>query len=232
LEAYPGVEVRSARADGARGRDGDFEVILDDGSVVRTRKLRLSTGVVDELPEKPGFKGLWGRGVYHCPYCHDWEVRDRPLAVLNSGEGAAEHAALIRNWSRDLVLLTDGPAGLSAEGRRTLLALGVAVREEQILRLEGDPDVDGKGLKRVVFEDGSSLEREGIFFVPPQRQGSELARMLGCEIVAMGPVAASVKCDPTTRETTVAGSTSQVTRATPSRARCSPRPPGPTRRFS
>jgi thioredoxin reductase len=94
---------------------------------------------------------------------------------------------------------------LSAEGRRTLLALGVPVREEQILRLEGDPGGAGKGLKRVVFEDGSSLEREGIFYVPPQRQGSELARMLGCEIVAMGPVPAVVKSDPTTRETTVAG---------------------------
>jgi thioredoxin reductase len=125
LGTYPGVEMRSARAAGARGRDGDFEVILDDGSVVRTRKLLLATGVVDELPEKPGFEELWGRGVYHCPYCHGWEVRDRPLAVLNSSEGAAEHAALIRNWSRDLVLLTDGPAGLSAEGRRTLLALDV-----------------------------------------------------------------------------------------------------------
>jgi thioredoxin reductase len=205
LEPYPSVEVRSARATGASGEDGDFEVDLDDESVVRTRKLLLATGVADELPEKPGFKELWGRGVYHCPYCHGWEVRDRPLAVLNSGEGAAEHAALIRNWSRDLVLLTDGPAGLSEEGRRTLLALGVPVREEQILLLEGNPGGDGKGLKRVVFEDGSPLEREGIFYGPPQRQGSELAQMLGCEIVAMGPIPAVVKSDPTTRETTVAG---------------------------
>ncbi len=89
LGPYPGVEVRSARATGASGEDGDFEVDLDDGSVVRTRKLLLAAGVADELPEKPGFKELWGRGVYHCPYCHGWEVRDRPLAVLNSGEWAA-----------------------------------------------------------------------------------------------------------------------------------------------
>ena len=49
------------------------------------------------------------------------------------------------------------------------------------------------------------MEREGIFYVPPQRQGSELAEMLGCEIVAMGQAPAGVKSDPTTRETTVAG---------------------------
>ena len=205
LEPYPSVEVRSVRATGASGENGDFEVILDDGAVVRARKLLLATGVVDELPDKPGFKEFWGRGVYHCPYCHGWEVRDRPLAVLNSGEGAAERAAFIRNWSRDLVLLTDGPANLNEEGRRTLRALDVPVREERISHLEGDPGGAAGGLRRIHFEDGSSLEREGLFYVPPQRQGSELAQMLGCEILSMGQAPAGVKSDSTTRETSVAG---------------------------
>jgi len=205
LEPYPSVEVRSVRATGASGENGDFEVILDDGPVVRARKLLLATGVVDELPDKLGFREFWGRGVYHCPYCHGWEVRDRPLAVLNSGEGAADRAAFIRNWSRDLVLLTNGPANLNEEGRRTLRALEIPVREERISHLEGDPDRDAGGLRRIHFEDGSSLERAGLFYVPPQRQSSKLAEMLGCEIVAMGQAPAGVKSDPTTRETTVAG---------------------------
>jgi thioredoxin reductase len=205
LEPYPSVEVCSARATGTSGENGNFEVILDDGALVRARKLLLATGVVDELPDKPGFEELWGRGVYHCPYCHGWEVRDRPLAVLNSGEGAAQRAAFIRNWSRNLVLLTDGPANLNEEGRRTLRALDIPVREVRISHLEGEPGGVAGGLRRIHFEDGSSLEREGLFYVPPQRQGSELATMLGCEIVAMGQAPAGVKNDPTTRETTVAG---------------------------
>jgi thioredoxin reductase len=182
-----------------------IELTLDDGAVVRARKLLLATGVVDELPERPGFEEFWGRGVYHCSYCHGWEVRDRPLAVLNSGEGAAERAAFIRNWSLDLVLLTDGPAHLNEEGRQTLLALDIPVRETRISYLEEDLGGAVGGLRRIHFEDGSSLEREGLFYVPPQRQGSELAKMLGCEIVAMGQAPAGVKADPTTRETTVAG---------------------------
>jgi thioredoxin reductase len=205
LEPYPSVEVRSARVTGASGENGDFELILDDGAVVRARKLLLATGVVDELPEKPGFEEFWGRGVYHCPYCHGWEVRDRPLAVLNPGEGAAERAAFIRNWSRDLVLLTDGPANLNEEGRRTLRALDIPLRQERISYLEGKQGGAAGGLRRIHFEDGSSLEREALFYVPPQRQGSELAQMLGCEIVAMGQAPAGVKSDPTTRETTVGG---------------------------
>ena len=205
LEPYPSVEVRFSRATGTSGENGDFEVTLDDGAAVRAHKLLLATGVVDELPDKPGFEEFWGRGVYHCPYCHGWEIRDRPLAVLNSGEGAAERAAFIRNWSRDLVLLTDGPANLSEEGRRTLRVLDIPVREERISHLEGALGGVAGGLRRIHFEDGSLLEREGLFYVPPQHQGSELAKMLGCEIVAMGQAPAGVKADPTTRETTVAG---------------------------
>lgn len=202
LEPYPSVETRRVRAVGAKVRDGDFEVALEDGTVVGTRKIVLATGVVDELPETPGFRELWGKGVYHCPYCHGWEVQGRPLAVLNSTEMAAGHATMVRNWSRDLILLTDGPARLGGEARDKLRALGVPIREGKISHLEGE---DSGGLKRIIFEDGSELEREGLFYLPPQRQSSDLAATLGCEIVAMGPAPTVVKSDPTTRETTVAG---------------------------
>ena len=201
LTPYPSVELRSARATGARVEDGGFEVSLDDGSNVRARKLLLATGVTDELPEKPGFEQFWGRGIYHCPYCHGWEVRDRPLAVLARGEDALERAPRIRNWSRDVVVCSDGPLGLDEEGRNKLSALGIGVREEKIARLEG-----GDGLlRRIVFEDGSELVREALFFMPPQRQSSELAEILGCEVGQMGPAPCIVKNDPMTKETTVPG---------------------------
>ncbi len=202
LEPYPNVELRQTRVTGAAGSDGDFEVTLEDGSV-GARKLLLATGVYDELPERPGFREFWGRGIYHCPYCHGWEVRGRPLAVLDPGEGAAERVALIRNWSRDLILLTDGPAMLDDGSREKLDALGVPINDTPISRLEGD-EIAGV-IRRIVFEDGSEVSREGIFYVPPQRQRSDLAEALGCEFEATGPLPTVVKNDPTTKETTIAG---------------------------
>jgi thioredoxin reductase len=181
LTPYEGVQYRRAKVRKAGGASGAFEVVLEDGSAVFARRLILATGVSDELPDRPGFSELWGRGVYHCPYCHGWEVRDRPLAVLNSGAGAVERAVLIRNWSRDLVLLTDGPAGLDEKSRQRLSGLGVSVREGR-----------------------STLAREGLFYVPPQSQRSELAEAMGCDLVRM-PRALVVKSDPTTRETSVPG---------------------------
>jgi thioredoxin reductase len=202
LAPYPSVEYRAVGATGAAGSDGSFEVALEDGSSVGARKLVLASGVLDELPERPGFRELWGRGVYGCPYCHGWEVRDRPLAVLAPAGGILERVALIRNWSRDLVALTDGTSGLDEEGRARLGALGVPLREERVSRLVGDPV--GGGLSRVVFEDGPELEREGVFYAPPVRQRSPIAESLGCEVVEAGP-ARIVKNDPATRETTVPG---------------------------
>ena len=102
----------------------------------------------------------------------------------------------------------DGPAKLDEEERRTLLALDIPLREERISYLEGDLGGVAGGLRRIHFEDGSSLEREGLFFyVPPQRQGSELwPRCSAARVVAMGQAAAGVKGDVTTRrETSVVG---------------------------
>lgn len=204
LTPYESVEVRAVTATAASGTDGRFVVRLADGSEARARKLVLATGVVDELPDRPGFAELWGRGVYHCPYCHGWEVRDRPLAVLNASEMAMAQVMLIRNLSRDLALLTDGPASLSEEERRMLSALGVPVHEQRIARLEGRAD-GGEGLARIHFEDGSTLAREGLFFAPPQRQRSGLAAALGCEMGAMGLLPEAVKTDPMSMATSVPG---------------------------
>jgi thioredoxin reductase len=197
------VEYRAERATGVSGSDASFGVALEGGQTVRARKIVLATGVFDELPETPGFKELWGRGVYHCPYCHGWELRDRPLAVMVRGDGVAERAVLIRNWSRDLVALTDG-ARIDDEARARLDALGIRVREERISRLEGKGD-GSEGLSRIVFEDGDPLEREGLFYGPPQRQRSGIAESLGCEVEAMGQDAVFVKADPMTGETSVPG---------------------------
>jgi thioredoxin reductase len=203
LEPYSGVDVRQTKATGAAGSDGDFLVTLEDGTTVGTRKILLATGVQDELPEKPGFREFWGRGIYHCPYCHGWEVRDRPLAVLNSSEDAAERAALIRNWSRDLILLTDGPAKLEDGAREKLRVLGIPINETPISRLEGDRT--SGILHRIVFEDGSEVSPEALFYRPPQRQRSDLAETLGCEFETTGPLPTLLKNDPMTKETTVPG---------------------------
>jgi len=183
LRPYTTVELRAGRAVDAHAVDGGFRVLLRDGSTVGARRVLLATGVVDILPEIPGFRELWGKSVFHCPFCHGWEVRGQPLALLGRGETGKELSRLLTRWSGDLVLLTDGPAELSGAGRAELAALGVGLREERVLRLEPD----GHGIA-AVLEGGGRVVRGALYARPPQRQASDLAARLGCTLTEDGMV--------------------------------------------
>jgi thioredoxin reductase len=185
LHPYETVELRHAEVtDASRGSEG-FEIKLNDGKRVSSRKLLLATGVVDELPEIPGLTALYGLSVFHCPYCDGWEVRDQPLGVYGRGENGCGLALELTFWSRDIVLCTDGPSELSEVELRRLAQQNIAVREDKIARLEGGEGV----LEQIVFSDGATLARRGMFFSTGQRQGSELARKLGCNFDDNGCVA-------------------------------------------
>ncbi len=184
LAAYPTVELRPIAVTGA-ARDGDgFHVTLADGTTLRTHAMLLATGGTASFPPIAGLAERWGVSVNACPYCHGYEVRDEPLAVLGSGDQGFHGAVMIAHWSRDLVYCTDGPAGLTEDQQRTLAAREVRVIEEKITRLEGA----GRDLEGIVFADSTRLPRRALFFSPRWRQHSDLAAQLGCEHTPDGSV--------------------------------------------
>jgi len=188
LAAYDSVELRPAQVSAA-SVDGDgFVVTLADGSREQARRLLLATGVVDELPAIDGLAALWGRGVFNCPYCDGWEVRDQPLAVLGADPRAMQLAVHLTRWSGDVVWCPGGPPGwLDDQGRTLLAARGVRLREEPVARLEvGDGHLD-----RVVFASGAPLPRRAAFLHPPTRQRSDLPVQLGCRLLEDGSVEVS-----------------------------------------
>ena len=185
LKSYETVKHLTIEVSGARRLENGFEVTLSNGEPAVARKLLIATGVVDDLPKLQGFDSFYGRSVFHCPYCDGWEMRDRPLAVYGKGEKGLGLALELLLWSRDLVLCTDGSAELSADDSARLAQHKIPVREEQILRLEGK---DGL-LEQIVFADGKTIQRRGMFFSTGQRQASELAKNLGCEFTEQGCVA-------------------------------------------
>ena len=101
LSRYPTFELRHDEATRAESCDDAFEVGLASGATVRARRLVLATGVVDELPEIPGFAERWGASVLHCPYCHGYEVAGGRIGVLGDGEGGVHKGSLLRDWSDD-----------------------------------------------------------------------------------------------------------------------------------
>ena len=161
-----------------------FLVTLASGEQLRSRKLLIATGVVDNLPEIPGFRELYGRSVFHCPYCDGWELRDQPLAIYGRGARGVGLALELTVWSRDLVLCTDGPSEIDPEDLGRLTRNGIGVREERVDRLDG---ADGR-LSRIVFDTAEPLARRALFFTTGQYQRSDLLERLGCKFNDKGTV--------------------------------------------
>lgn len=189
LERYSTVELRDALVASATPLgDGAFEVRLANGAIERGRRLLLATGLVDELPPVGGLPELWGRGVFNCPYCHGFEIRNTALAVLGAEQSAVHLALHLTRFSRDVVLCTNAAGELDAETRALLATNDVPVREESIARLEGS---DGH-FKRVVFTRGDTLDRDAMFCgISRLRQRSDLPAQLGCTTFEDGCVEVS-----------------------------------------
>ncbi len=133
-------------------------------------------GVLDELPPLPDIEQFFGTSVFPCPYCDGWELRGKPIAVYGRGKRAFEMARSMTAWSRDILVCTDGPTGLSRAERDALASNGIRIEAARILRLEGP---DGK-LERIIFRGERAVERSAMFFNLPTHPQSELARTLGC----------------------------------------------------
>jgi thioredoxin reductase len=184
LRPYSTVELRDVHVSGGTRAGDHFELTLEDGSIVTSRKLLLATGVCDNVPEIAGLSELYGTSVFHCPYCDGWEVRDQAIAVYGPGQAAAGLALELTAWSGNLVVCTDG-AAIEARDATRLAAHGIPVREQHIDRLEGS---SGR-LERIVFAAGPSHACRALFFSTGSRQHSELISMLGCQRTEKGAVA-------------------------------------------
>ena len=179
LRAYPTVQMRATQVQTVKRGAEQFTLTLTDGTTEQARRLLLATGVADQLPPIPGLAQLWGRGVFNCPYCDGWEVRDQPLAVLASDLRNFQLALQLTRWSPDVLLASNGPAGPDDDARRLLAAHSVQLREEPIARLDGG---DGR-LGRIVLATGEPVARAAAFLHAPTRQRSDLPRQLGCTLL-------------------------------------------------
>lgn len=190
LQSYPSVEYRAGEVVvGARTDDG-LTLDLRDGQHVRARRVLLATGMQYCPPDVPGLAELWGTAVFQCPFCHGWEMRDKRLAALATGEEAVHAALMLRGWSADVAVVTDGPAHLDAKQQRLLDAASVTVDQRRLVEVVSSA---GK-LTELVFAEGPALQRDGLLVSAPLRQRSPLAEKLGasCTSGALSPEAIQV----------------------------------------
>ncbi|MFC4783947.1 NAD(P)/FAD-dependent oxidoreductase [Nocardioides sp. MAHUQ-72] len=189
--------VASVTACASSAREGlrRFDVALDDGLSLRTRRVLVTTGLRDDLPDVPGVRERWGRDLLHCPYCHGYEVRDQPLGVLGGAPESLAHAHLVRQWTHDVVLFTNG-LPVTAEEREGLVARAIGVVDGPVARLVVEDD----RLTGVELESGQVVPRAAVFVRPRFVPNDALLTAMGCAVDAQGWVVAD-----STGRTSVAG---------------------------
>ncbi|MCA1690709.1 MAG: NAD(P)/FAD-dependent oxidoreductase [Actinobacteria bacterium] len=193
VAAYPTVELRSGEVVGGGRDETGFVLELADGSCAEARRVLLASGMEYRFPPLPGIAERWGRSVFHCPFCHGWEVRDQTLGVLDRGARGVQRALLLRYWSDDVTLYADGPAELDTDDVERVRAAGITVEEGRVAELCGPSNT----LAAVVFADGSERSCGGMLVPVTLSQRSALAEQLGATASAPGLVAAdAIEVDP------------------------------------
>lgn len=172
LTAYKTLRWIDGTAISAKPADDGFSVTLSDGEVFTARRMILALGVTDTLPEVPGLEERWGKHVFHCPYCHGYELGGGPVGVLAVGPISMHHALMLPEWGPTTFFL-NGAFTPDANQRAQLDAHGVAIEETPIARIRGEADVE--------LEDGRIVELTGIFTATKTRPSSPLADQLSCE---------------------------------------------------
>ncbi|MBY6413455.1 NAD(P)/FAD-dependent oxidoreductase [Rhodococcus sp. BP-252] len=159
--------------------DPHFTVDLSDGTAVTARRLLVTTGLTDVLPDIEGLAEQWGRSVLHCPFCHGWEVREQTVGIIGSAF-AAHQAMMWRQWVDDVVLFTN-QFEPTAEESAKLAALGVTVVKGEIARLALDDDT----LAGVTLADGTTVPVQAVVTKPEFEANADILVSLGLEVTEM-----------------------------------------------
>lgn len=159
-------------------KSGDVFEVTTPGGTSSGRRVVLAYGVRDIVPQVADFDRYYGSGIYHCPDCDGYEISDAPTAVIGWGKRVAGVALRLLQWTKDLIVLTDGhDVDLSPEEVSKLHAEGITIRTEKLLQFSGD----GKKLDGIILEGGEKIDRQAIFFTIGVERSTLLGDELGCK---------------------------------------------------
>jgi thioredoxin reductase len=172
MKNYPNVTIiKDVVEDVLKEENQQFKTTTLQGSVFFSRKIIFATGLKEDIPDIPGLNDVYGKSVFSCPYCDGWEHNDQPLALIGNKKDLIHYIRLIFNWSRDLIVATNGPSILTVKEQNELREHDVRLIETPIKEVTSE---DGF-LKEIVFTDGETIHRKAGFIV---NTGAEQATML------------------------------------------------------
>ena len=182
---YPSVMYEKKLITSVSKNDPLFELHTSENDIFQSKTIIISTGLKDNLPSIENISDYYGKSLFNCPYCDGWELRDKPLVVIIDEQVQGFHfIQTIYNWSKDLVVCTNGKPFQNSKQKRLILNKGIKIMENKIKTFVGKIGQ----IEKVVFENGESVIRKGGFVLPQLSQSSDFAKELGCENNSLGGI--------------------------------------------
>jgi thioredoxin reductase len=176
--AYPTVTFQEGHVIDAYKITNGFEVALEDKQTFSGKKIIFATGIRDVFPSIDGFAKCWGITAIHCPYCHGYELRNQPTAILANRDMAMHFAKLAYNLSKDITILTNGAHEFSGVDLKKLAKNNIQLIETGIAKIN---HTAGK-ISSIQFNDGKSIEVSVLYAGLPIQQHSQLPELIGCRL--------------------------------------------------
>ncbi|MEJ2171136.1 MAG: NAD(P)/FAD-dependent oxidoreductase [Woeseiaceae bacterium] len=168
IALYPDVDfvdhyVRHIRA--ARPEAG-FRIALNGGQTLSAEVVILAVGMIDQLPDIPGFDQHWGRQIIHCPFCHGFENRHSRWGVLANGLEDIEKADDYCFWTDTLTVFADKRLHIPVDLLGRLARKNIQLDRGHIKRFVSSSD---GALSGVEMHDGSHVLCDTLVYRPRQK---------------------------------------------------------------
>lgn len=184
VKKYGARMIRRKVINARKNEEGHFVVRDEKGEIYYSKKLLIATGLTDNLPSIPGFKELYGKSVFHCPYCDGWEVQNKELGIYARNKNGYELALALKCWSEHVTLYTDGRNRLKPTEVESLTANGISINNYPVASLESK----NERLKHIIFKNGDKRRCDALFFVNGFEQQCNMAETFGCDMTKKGVV--------------------------------------------
>jgi thioredoxin reductase len=186
IDRYPFVKYSKRQVSSVIKNEPSFELVTSKNEQYQSKTIIISTGLKDILPSIDNISDYYGRSLFSCPYCDGWELRDKPLVVIISEPIQGFHfTQTIYNWSKDLIVCTNGEAFQNSAQKDLLQNKGIKIMENKIKNFVGK---NGQ-MEQIILENGETALRKGGFVLPQWIQSSDFGKQLGCERNSLGGIA-------------------------------------------
>src|SRR5690606_11132820 len=102
--------------------------------------------------------------------------------ILANGNFAFHYARLIRNWTKELTIFTNGKSTLTQEQTDKISKHNIPIIEKEIACFKHE----NGNVRQIVFKDNSIFDLKAIYSSPAFEQHCKIPELLGCELTEEG----------------------------------------------